>query len=279
MFNNNSVVGIPKIIHQTWKTCDVPEKWKQSPIAWKCHHPGWSYKLWTDADNRELISTKYSWFLPIYDCYKYPIQRADAVRYFILYEYGGIYSDLDLYPIKPVDEYVSGDVESYFTFSGNYNCFTNSFMASKKGAKIWEYVFEKLRCNDLPWWAKCSKHFEIMMSTGPMMLDSVINDYLCATVGLLPKGFRIYEVDECVDFNCLKPGTVLLPLEGKSWCGADSYVLNFINQNKTELAVLCVVLIIIIIVLLGVFMFKYFEIKNRIKKYCKGRTSEICESC
>jgi len=35
-----------------------------------------------------------------YKKYEYLIQRADMIRYFILYDYGGIYCDLDMYPLK-----------------------------------------------------------------------------------------------------------------------------------------------------------------------------------
>ena len=30
-----------------------------------------------------------------YDRYKYPVQRVDAARYFLMLHYGGIYMDLD----------------------------------------------------------------------------------------------------------------------------------------------------------------------------------------
>ena len=42
--------GIPKIIHQTWKTKEVPEKWKKSQEEWQRLHPDWLYILWTDED-------------------------------------------------------------------------------------------------------------------------------------------------------------------------------------------------------------------------------------
>ena len=31
--------GIPKIIHQTWKDENVPEKWRKSPAEWRRLHP------------------------------------------------------------------------------------------------------------------------------------------------------------------------------------------------------------------------------------------------
>ena len=54
-----------------------------------------NYQLWTNESTRELLTAEYPGFLPIYDNYRYAIQRADSVRYFILEHYGGIYIDLD----------------------------------------------------------------------------------------------------------------------------------------------------------------------------------------
>ncbi len=45
--------------------------------------------------SRELIATEYPWFLNTFDNYSEPIQRADAIRYFVLAHFGGVYLDLD----------------------------------------------------------------------------------------------------------------------------------------------------------------------------------------
>jgi len=39
---------------------------------------------------------EYPWFLETFDSYPYNIERADVIRYFALYHFGGIYLDLDL---------------------------------------------------------------------------------------------------------------------------------------------------------------------------------------
>ena len=51
--------------------------------------------MWTNKKSRDFIAKEYPWFLETYDNYPYPIMRADAIRYFILSFYGGIYLDLD----------------------------------------------------------------------------------------------------------------------------------------------------------------------------------------
>jgi mannosyltransferase OCH1-like enzyme len=52
-------------------------------------------QLWTNEKSREFIAAEYPWFLETFDGYKYPIQRADSIRYFVLAHYGGTYIDLD----------------------------------------------------------------------------------------------------------------------------------------------------------------------------------------
>lgn len=58
-------------------------------------------QLWTDDKSRELIATEYPWFLDTFDNYSQPIQRADAIRYFVLAHFGGIYIDLDDVSLRP----------------------------------------------------------------------------------------------------------------------------------------------------------------------------------
>ena len=96
---------IPKIIHQTWVDNNIPDKWKISSMMWQKHHPDWQYILWTDKMIRDYIKLGYPQFLKRFDSYKYNIQRIDMIRYFILKDFGGIYCDLDLYPIQNIEKY------------------------------------------------------------------------------------------------------------------------------------------------------------------------------
>jgi len=86
---------IPKIIHQTYINESIPAHWKGPQQSCLDLHPDYEYKLWTDKKSREFIAAEYPWFLETFDGYPYPIQRADAIRYFVLHHFGGIYIDLD----------------------------------------------------------------------------------------------------------------------------------------------------------------------------------------
>lgn len=53
------------------------------------YHPGWEAHLWTDEKAATFVNEKYPLLKAMWDGYKYPIQRVDALRYLVLYEYGG----------------------------------------------------------------------------------------------------------------------------------------------------------------------------------------------
>lgn len=71
---------VPQIVHQTWKTEVIPEKWLAARQSCMDMHPGYEFRLWTDDSARELIATELPQLLPTYDSYVYGIERADAIR-------------------------------------------------------------------------------------------------------------------------------------------------------------------------------------------------------
>src|SRR5687767_78764 len=57
---------IPKLIHQTWKSSQVPGKWIPFVEKVKKLNPGWSYQLWTDNDNDAFVKTNFPEFYPVF---------------------------------------------------------------------------------------------------------------------------------------------------------------------------------------------------------------------
>lgn len=69
------------------------------------------YMLWTDESAHDFMEQHYPSFLQMYDSYKYNIQRADSIRYFLLDHFGGIYMDLDIGCRRRMDSLIQGDWE------------------------------------------------------------------------------------------------------------------------------------------------------------------------
>lgn len=172
---------IPCILHQTWKTQNIPENLMAYQQSWKTHHPGWTFYLWTDFDNRELIRKYYSWFLPVYDAYPEAIMRADAVRYFILDHFGGVYADLDYECLRPMEPLLAGKelvfglepenhLEIDLARERNLNRIVcNAWMASIPAHPFWEHVIRKL--------VEYHDQRGVLDATGPFLLTQACQTY------------------------------------------------------------------------------------------------------
>ena len=57
---------VPKLLHQTWRDADVPEKWREAQASCRALHADYEYKLWSNADAEQLIAAQFPWFLATY---------------------------------------------------------------------------------------------------------------------------------------------------------------------------------------------------------------------
>lgn len=255
----NIKTSLPKIIMQTWKDNRVPLRWHSSVESVKRFMPDWKHVLMTDDDNREFVKKHFPEFLLYYDRFEYPIQRADAIRYCWLAIHGGIYMDLDMEILKPLDDLFTGHHyltsgitnqahhELYLVSSGNIgSVITNSFMASTAGHPLWFKVIEAMK-KPLPWWY-LGKHWIVMNSTGPVMLNSVVkrSKYIYAA---LPNR-SIMPCSVC-DSICQVQDAYIKPLEGSSWVSFDSIIYNFLLCNWKKIVLTIVVLIVVVLLYLG----------------------------
>ncbi|GAA2317813.1 glycosyltransferase [Streptomyces violaceusniger] len=175
---------IPHLIHQTWKHTDVPHKWREWSESWRRHHPDWEYRLWTDADNRAFLEERYAWFLPVYDGYREPVNRAGAIRYFVLDHFGGLYVDLDFECLRPMTELFAGqelvlglEPEEHVQLplsrhGGMRRIVGNAFMASRPGHPFWSHVHRQL----------------VGAHTRPDTLDATGRFFLTRSVDSAPEG-------------------------------------------------------------------------------------------
>jgi inositol phosphorylceramide mannosyltransferase catalytic subunit len=95
--------NMSKIIHQSWSSTSIPPHLASMAETWKRDYPDWSYVLWTDADNLALVQERYPALLPAYLALPREIWRADMIRPLYMHAFGGIYIDLDMDSIRPLD--------------------------------------------------------------------------------------------------------------------------------------------------------------------------------
>src|SRR5579883_1265559 len=93
-------------IHQTWKNRNLIGSLKRCQDQWLefCHKYGYNYKFHTDEDINQLIEKKFPQYWEKYKNFNYNIERVDFWRYAVLYSEGGVYADLDAFPLKDFTE-------------------------------------------------------------------------------------------------------------------------------------------------------------------------------
>lgn len=166
---------IPKILHFTWKSEQLPRQMQAYYDAWRRLHPDWDIRLWTDERMRAFVAETYPGFIATYDAYPKMIQRADSFRYLVLGALGGVYADLDVEPFRSIEGLLHHEcflgiepLEHIFPdrhHQGVPFLLTNAFMGSVPGHQLWKDIIARMP--DLG-------DQETFYSTGPSMVTSAV---------------------------------------------------------------------------------------------------------
>ena len=225
---------IPKIIHQTWKSEKIPEKWKDGVDS--CHkiHKGYRYILWTHQMMTKFVRKYYPEFYPTYRDYMHDIQRCDAFRYLVLYKYGGIYLDLDLVCKKKLDEFLHYDL--VLARSPNLpGAYINAFYMSIPKHPFLKFCIDKLskyKDHSVSYFGNRSHIFH---STGPFFLKEMIHHYgKISNFYILNRSefsgdCRLCNMEEC------EGGKYFKQTVGRSWFQWDSHLYTFGTCHSTEI--------------------------------------------
>lgn len=96
-----------------WHAGDIPSYATDNIETWKAHNRGWVIKIWSENSAWDMIMKYYTEIEVLCKSYVYKIQLWDVMRYFILNIEGGIYADLDMRCLKPIENLLDHDVVLY----------------------------------------------------------------------------------------------------------------------------------------------------------------------
>lgn len=159
---------IPKIIWQTHNYLydDMPIHVKKCMKTWINVNPGWEHRYVNHIEREAFVKSKSE---KLYNLYtrSAPIAQSDIWRLLALYEFGGVYADMDSLCIKPLDymlqkysgqEFVS--VKSYE--SGNINI--ANFAVPEKSPIMLKIIESASNdeVTDIVWhtWSSFNKHIK-----------------------------------------------------------------------------------------------------------------------
>jgi mannosyltransferase OCH1-like enzyme len=175
---------IPKIIHQFWdsQNGDPPSKLLlKFTNTWKEENPSFEYKFWNSKTSEAFLVEYFHWFIDRYNSFRYDVLRWDAVRYLILFKFGGVYVDMDYECLEPLDWIYENKnccfgldpPEHNWLFNKSY-IISNAFMAVVPQHPFFQCLIEKISNNnsDVP-----DKFNYVLETTGPFMLSRLYEHY------------------------------------------------------------------------------------------------------
>ncbi|GJQ13381.1 hypothetical protein GpartN1_g5172.t1 [Galdieria partita] len=101
---------IPSIIHQIWYDWDkaMPPQVSRSVESFQQWNPHATRLLWRRKDLDELVEHFYPWLNNLFSRLPSAILKADFLRFLLLQQFGGVYSDIDTLCLKPAYEWSNG---------------------------------------------------------------------------------------------------------------------------------------------------------------------------
>jgi hypothetical protein len=95
---------IPKNIIQTWKTRDIPSKYKPLQKGLISKNLDYQYMFFTDEDIASFLKLEYPEYYITFQKLPILIQKIDFFRYIAIYHFGGFYFDLDMECMNSLDD-------------------------------------------------------------------------------------------------------------------------------------------------------------------------------
>ncbi len=162
----------PQIIHQFWDRPTPPSDAVKKMRSWRDQHRGWRYVRWDDDSASEFIRSEFG--DDAAQCFQaavLPAMRADLLRIAALLVVGGVYADVDMRCIQPVDELLAGRGTLYHgtgTKTGDVKI-KNGFIVTEPGSSLfraaWEAALRNIRTRP--------EERNISRLAGPILLTSI----------------------------------------------------------------------------------------------------------
>jgi len=245
---------IEKIIHQIWLQGEknIPDKYNLNIKSVKDFHPEWNYILWDEIKILDVINNKKEWS-SIYYKFIYMHQKIDFAKYVILYEFGGIYIDIDVKIIKSFDEIIKKNesyeliiselnitlIESILTsgYDKSYN--NGTIIAQKKNNVLKKLIDSIIKNYYVPFF-----HLKVVLinrTTGPSIFTDVITKN--------KKNIKILSYDylePCIRDNCIiTKNTIAIHKHDLTWVPEELKIFIDIYM-KNKILVLTLILVIIL---------------------------------
>ena len=205
---------IPKVIHYCWISGDpFPEKIQRCVDSWHRLLPDYEFVLW-DARRSASIGSRYVDEAIFYGKYAF---AADFIRFYALYNLGGIYLDCDVEVLKPFDDLLG--LKYFIGKENSWNDWEPAIMGAeasipwmkqmldwwRMGRKSFVDVWGRPQMQVLPW--VCSRQLKSYSIMDCITLGdwSWSDNYICRFPAdwFSPKSWETFEIKVTINSYCI----------------------------------------------------------------------------
>lgn len=183
-----AAAAVPHIFHQSWRDHNVSGQRRLSHDSFVKLHSNWTYRLWNDTENHNLIATERQDLQQTFNGFSREIFRVDMIRPVYLWKYGGVYADLDYEFFQNLEDVLQGHGVVLGTMQVPYprgcwesqHALPNAFMAGRPGHPFWRVYLQLIKqYADEAYHAHRAEHFDTGPEyfTGPVMLLRALKCY------------------------------------------------------------------------------------------------------
>lgn len=178
-------IVIPRIFHFIWLSKDgLTASAEKNIDLWRKLHPDWEVKIWTNETIAKANIVFYNKNRLEHSARSLR-QASDIIRYDILYQYGGVYADVDFEPLKSIEPILHG-VEAFVAHE-NEMFVCNGIFGAIPGHKLTERLVTQLESN----W-KANEDSTVNKQSGPYHMTEQVNTLLNENPNIRKDGFQIF---------------------------------------------------------------------------------------
>ncbi len=155
-----------KVLHHIWLgPHQIPQRCIDCMNGAISMHSDWEYILWTDS--HPLLETLDPTVLEKMDAVENYGAKSDILRLEILRVYGGVYLDVDILPIRPLDPFVHAN--DFFCGLQRSTSISNAVLGARKGHPLLKEILDSIDTTQVK-----NTFRSILQGTGPEKITSMI---------------------------------------------------------------------------------------------------------
>ncbi|KAH8695108.1 putative glycosyl transferase [Talaromyces proteolyticus] len=228
---------VPPILHHISLGPNPPrEEWVAARAECIKYHSDWEAIIWNDENSSKFVAEEFPHLKTMWDSYRFPVERVDALRYMVLQKYGGVVLDFDLACKRSL-----GPLRR-FDFVGpaaHPTGFSIGFMMASPGNSFIRSLVDHLAAYDRAWFFL--PYVTVMFSTGCHYASTIFTLQNTRApfriLGGTAQAPRLHMLNGYVDTPLFRH------LGSSSWHSSDAFLINWLGHpRKGPIIVLIVVI-------------------------------------